>query len=423
MFFNVVLPMLLILIVLVGINAPIYAALLGATLFLQVFVNNMPLSSMIPALFESLTKTSLLAVPFFVFAGTIMANTSLGHRLINVFAVTMSRFKAGLAIATLFSNAVFGAISGSAPAATATFGKIAHGPVSKQYNEKVSAGIITSSGALSTIIPPSIMIIIFAIATETSVTDMFLAGFLPGVLIVLIVGIYLVFKCRKMDITVKKASRGEVRKALIESIPVLVIPVIVLGGIYGGLFTPTEAGAVSAAYSLIVGVFVLKDINRKNFFPILKESAKITSQIFILVAVSTVFAQAATVAQFHTALMSLFSGLSATQFLIILNILLLIVGCFFEGGSAILILAPLLAPVGLMLGIDINHLGIVFVVNLSIGMFTPPFGMNIFVSQSVLKQNMGMISRSVVPYIVCYIIALLFITFVPQISLLLPSLL
>ena len=197
------------------------------------------------------------------------------------------------------------------------------------------------------------------------------------------------------------------------------MPVIVLGGIYGGFCTPTEAGAVAAIYSLVVGVFILRDIKPKALLPILKDAATTTAQVFILVAVSSVFGQAASIAQFQTALLKLLSGLSPTAFLLILNVILLIVGCFFEGGSATLILAPLVLPLAEKLGINIMHLGIVFVVNLSIGMFTPPFGLNIFVTQGVLKKSMGMISKSLVPYIICYIIVLLLITFIPQLSLVL----
>jgi C4-dicarboxylate transporter DctM subunit len=359
-----------------------------------------------------------MAVPFFVFAGSIMANTSLGRRLINLFAVTLRRFKSGLAISCLASNAVFGAISGSAPAATATFGKIVYEPIYDQYGDDVAIGLITSSGALSTIIPPSIMIIMYGIATESSITQLFLAGIIPGLLIVLVVGAYLSWRARKNERRAAPTLQ-EIGRAFYESLPVILMPIIVLGGIYGGFCTPTESGAVAAVYSLIVGVFILRDIKPRHLLPILKDAAITTAQVFILVAVSSVFAQATTIARFQTYLLSLMSGLSPTAFLIILNIVLLIVGCFFEGGSATLILAPLLLPVAMSMGIDRMHLGIIFVINLSIGMFTPPFGLNIFVTQSVLGKSMGMISKALVPYIILYIFVLLLITFIPQLSLVL----
>jgi len=388
---STILIMLVILVGLAILGVPIYIALLGSTVYLM-FINSMPMNNVVTGLFEALTKNSLLAVPFFVFAGSIMANTSLGRRLITVFEVLLRPVKAGLAISCVAANALFGAISGSAPAATATFGKIIYEPVKKQYDDSTSVGLITSSGALSTIIPPSIMIIMFAIATESSITQLFLAGIMPGILIVLIVSAYLMFRFRKMS-KHPRASGQEIKKALIESIPVMIMPIIVLGGIYGGLCTPTEAGAVAAVYSLIVGVFILRDIKLKTLLPILKDSALTTSQVFILVAVSTVFAQATTIARFQTELLSIFEGMGRVEFLLILNLLLLIVGCFFEGGSATLILAPLILPVAQNIGIDVMHLGIIFVINLSIGMFTPPFGLNIFVTQSVLKKHISMISK------------------------------
>lgn len=409
--------MIAILVILAALGVPVYIALMGSTIFLM-FENGMPMTNVVTGLYEALTKGSLMAVPFFVFAGSIMANTSLGRRLINLFAVALRGFRPGLAISCVASNAVFGAISGSAPAATATFGKIIYKPMYDRYDDATAVGLITSSGALSTIIPPSIMIIMYGIATETSITKLFLCGIIPGLLIVLVVGIFLCIRCRKFEKQSHPSGR-EIGRAVVESIPVMLMPIIVLGGIYGGFCTPTEAGAVAAIYSLIVGVFILKDIKPKMLIPILKDAALTTAQVFILVAVSSVFAQATSIAQFQTALLKLMSGLSPTTFLLILNVILLIVGCFFEGGSAILILAPLLVPLAEALGIDKMHLGIIFVINLSIGMFTPPFGLNIFVTQGVLGKSMGMISKSLVPYIICYIIVLLLITFIPQLSLVL----
>ncbi len=415
--------MIVIILVLVAINAPIWVALAGATVYLQVFVNNMPIQNMFTGLFEAMTKNSLLAVPFFIVAGSIIANSSLGSRLINVFIVLLKNVRGGLALSCLVSNAIFGAISGSAPAATATFGKVVHEPLTKAHGKKLSLGLITSSGALSTIIPPSITMIIFGIATEQSITRLFMGGFLPGLLVVAIIGVYLVFVCKDNAFAGEKTTLKEVGTAFKRGIVVIILPVIILGGIYSGLCTPTESGAIAALYSFIVAVFVLKDIKPAQLFKVFKESAVTTAQIFLLIGISTVFAQAATVAQMPTFLTEVFSGLSAFQFLMILNILLLIVGCFFDSGAAILILAPMLLPSALALGIDPLHLGIIFTVNLSIGMFTPPFGLNIFVTQSVLKSSMGEISKALVPFIILYVIALLIITYVPGISLFLPNIL
>lgn len=434
MLIQIIIPCLAILIILSLLKVPIYVSILGAAVYLQLFVNHMSLTNVFTGMFEAMTKNSLLAVPFFVLAGSIIASSSLGKRLINVFIELLKKVRGGLPIACLLSNAIFGAISGSGPAATATFGKIVYKPLAERHGENMSLGIITSSAALSTIIPPSITMIIFGVATETSITKLFLGGFLPGILIVIIVGIYLVLRCKPRAMAAAAASADaneeaiddefswkKVGKAVVEGIPVLILPIIVLGSVYTGFCTPTESGAIAAAYSFIVAVFITRDIKLRDMLKILRDSARTTAQIFLLIACSTVFAQAATIAQLPQYITASFSSMSSFQFLLMLNILLLIVGCFFDTGAAILILAPMLLPAATALGIDTLHLGIIFVVNLAIGLFTPPFGLNIFVAQSVLKQPMGKISRSVIPYIILYFAAVLIITYVPQISLLLPT--
>ncbi|MGB9846052.1 MAG: TRAP transporter large permease [Desulfotomaculales bacterium] len=421
---EIILPVVIILVGLaLFLNAPIYIAILAAAFYLQIFVNGMPLQNIFTGLFEALTKNSLLAVPFFIVAGNFIAASSLGTRLINLFIACLKNVRAGLSISCLLANAVFGAISGSPPAATATFGKIIYDPLEKAHGQKLALGLITSAGALSSIIPPSIIMIIYGIATDTSVAQLFMGGFLPGLVVVLIIGIYLFFRCKTSAFTGEPTSAAEIKKAFWRGIPVLVLPVLILGGIYGGIFTPTEAGAVAAAYSAVVGVLFLKDITLSQVLDLLKDSARTTGQIFILIASSVVFAQAATISQLPHHLTTFFSSFDDVQFLLFLNILLLLVGCFFEPSAAILILAPLLLPAAKHLGIDPLHLGIVFTVNLAIGMFTPPFGLNIFVSQSILKKSMGEISSGVLPFIVLYILALCVITYVPSLSLVLPRLL
>lgn len=432
---QVLIPLVLILVVLVALNCPIWVALFGCTIYLQLFVNHMNLNNLFTGIFEACTKSSLLAVPYFILAGSIIASSSLGSRLINIFIALLKNIRGGLAIACLIANAIFGAISGSAPAATATFGKVVHKPLSEAHGKKLSLGLITSSGALSTIIPPSITLIVYGVATEQSIGKLFMTGFLPGILLVIIVAVYLVIVCKENAFNTKSAQgQGEeegvsdlsnltLRKALKEGILVLILPIIVLGGIYSGFCTPTESGAIAALYSFIVAVLVYRDIKPKELMPIFKDSAKTTAQIFILIAVSSAFAQAATIAQLPLMVQDAFSGVGKIGFLLILNIMLLIVGCFFDSSAAILIFAPMLLGTATSLGINPLHLGIIFTVNLSIGMFTPPFGLNIFVSQSVLKESMGTISKAVLPFIGLYIIGLFIITYVPKISMILPTVL
>ncbi len=433
MMLEILLPVVLILVVIVAINAPIWVAILGATLYLQIVVNHMSVTTLFTSMFEACTKTALLAVPYFILAGSIIAASSLGRRLINVFVVLLRNVRGGLAVACLIANGFFGAISGSAPAATATFGKIVYEPLSEAHGKKLSLGLITSSGALSTIIPPSMCLIVYGVATETSISKLFMCGFIPGIVLIAIVAVYLVLKCKDNAFATKAAQENsddpdninnlKLGKALKEGILVLLLPVIVLGGIYSGLCTPTESGAIATLYSFVVAVFVYRDIKPRRLIGIFKDSAKTTAQVFILIAASTAFAQAATIAQIPAAIEGAFSGVGKIGFLLILNIVLLIVGCFFDASAAILIFAPMLLGTATSLGIDPLHLGVIFAVNLSIGMFTPPFGLNIFVSQSVLKVKMGEVAKAVVPFIILYIIGLLVITYIPQLSLILPNIL
>lgn len=428
---QILIPVVVILLILVALNCPIWVAIFGATLYLQIFVNHMNLTNLFTGIFEACTKTSLLAVPYFILAGSIIASSSLGTRLINIFIALLRNIRGGLAIACLVANAIFGAISGSAPAATATFGKVVYEPLKEAHGKKLSLGLITSSGALSTVIPPSITLIIFGVATETSISRLFICGFLPGIVLVAIVAVYLFIVCKENAFATSAVNDNReddiqnltIKKAFKEGILVLLLPVIVLGGIYSGLCTPTESGAIAALYSFIVAFFVYKDLKPSNLMGIFKDSAKTTAQIFILIAVSTAFAQAATIAQLPLLIQGMFSGVGKIGFLLILNVVLLIVGCFFDSSAAILIFAPMLLGTAVSLGISPLQLGIIFTVNLSIGMFTPPFGLNIFVSQSVLKVSMSDVAKSVLPFIGLYVLGLFLITYIPQISLILPQLL
>ncbi len=419
---EILIPVVLILVVLSLLKCPIYVSILGAAIYLQMFVNQMSLGNLFTGFFEAMTKSSLMAVPYFMVCGSIIAASSLGQRLINVFIELLKAVRGGFPVACVIANGVFGAISGSGPAATAVFGKVCHKPLSDRHGEKLALGVIVSSASLSTIIPPSISMIIYGVATETSITKMFLAGFIPGAFIVLVVSAYLVIVCkRNPDAPRERFEPRAFGKSLWQGIPVLILPVIVLGGVYSGLCSPTESGAIAALYSFVVAVFILRDIKPNRILPVLKDSARTTVQVFALIATSTVFSQAATVAQLPARLQAAFADMGQIQFLLMLNVLLLIMGCFFDTGAAILILAPMLLPTALALDISAIHLGIVFVTNLAIGLFTPPFGLNIFVAQSVLKRPMGLISKALVPYIIIYIACILIITYIPWMSEFLPA--
>lgn len=417
-----ILPAFIILLVLIFFNFPLYAALLGAGIYLQIFVNQMPLQSIFTVMFETITKNSLLAIPFFILAGNLISGGSLGKRLVDTFGTLLKNVRAGIPFACLISNAIFGAISGSPPAATAVFAKIIHKPIAETSGENMATGLVVSAAGLASIIPPSVIMIIYGVSTDTSVSEMFMAGIIPGLVIVAIIGAYLFAKCKK-DPNATNPTKREIGQALKRGIPVLLLPIFVLGGIYAGFVTPTEAGAFSAVYCAVVSIFVLKEIKPKQIFDIMRNSLSVTAQVFILIAASGFFARALTISQFPQWLSAAFSGYSAFQYLLMLNILLIIVGCFFDPSAAILILAPMLLPAAVALGINPIHLGIVFTINLSIGMFTPPFGLNIFVAQSVLGYDMKQISKALVPFIILYLIALIIITYIPILSVWLPGIL
>ncbi len=415
-------PLIIVIIGFALLNIPIYMTILAGTLYLQIFVNNMSLAGTFNTMVESIAKTSLLCIPFFILAGNLMQISSLGSRLVDIFAAILKNVRGGLAIAALIANAFFGAISGSSPAAVATFGPILYKPLEKNYGPKLSLGLLTSSGALSIIIPPSITLVVYAAATSQSVAELFMAGFLPGIAIVVLVSIYLAAKSEPVTAKSGLFDGKEIGTAFKRSVPVIILPLIILGGIYSGIFTPTEAAAVAAFYAAAASL-VLKDIKWKDIPKIIGDSSKTAGQLMIIIASSIAFAQAATVAQLPAMVSEAFTGMGKIEFLLLLNVVLLIVGCFFETSSAVLLLSPLLLPTALALGIDPIHLGLVFTVNLAIGMFTPPFGLNIFVVQGVLGKKIGEISRSVVPFIIIYVAAVLIITYVPAISLFLPDLL
>ena len=418
--------LLILAIIIVGLavlNVPIYVAILSGTVYLQIFVNDISLAGTFNTMVESISKSSLLCIPFFILVGNFMQSSTLGKRLIDLFSTILKNIRGGLSIAALISNAFFGAISGSSPAAVATFSPILYKPLEEKYGWKMSLGLLTSSGALSIIIPPSITLIVYAAATNQSVAKLFMAGFLPGILIVVLVCGYLVIKAPPVEKNEgKDRGKSEIGEALKKGLPVLVLPIIILGGIYGGIFTPTESAAVAAIYAAVISL-ILKDIKIRDIPKIIGASSKTIGQLMIIIASSIAFAQAATIAQLPAAVSTLFVDMGKIEFLLLLNIVLLIVGCFFETSSAVLLLSPLILPTALSLGIDPVHLGLIFTVNLSIGMFTPPFGLNIFVAQGVLGKSIGEISKSVVPFIVLYIVAVLIITYIPSISLLLPDLL
>ncbi|UVI30708.1 TRAP transporter large permease [Paenibacillus spongiae] len=386
-----------------------------------------PLIVLVQRSFTSIDSFPIMSIPFFVLAGILMEYGGISRRLVAFANALTGHFSGGLAIVTVVTSMFFAAISGSSAATTAALGSILiPAMISRGYHRNFTGAVQSVSGELGVIIPPSIPLILYGISTETSIGDLFMAGFIPGVLIglSLITTILIIAKKRKYAKETRK-SGAELWKAFKESFFALLMPVIILGGIYGGYFTPTEAAGVAVGYAFIVGVLVYREIKLKQLMNILTQSVITTSAIMFILASAGLFGWILTREGIPQDVAQFFIGISDSPivFLLLVNLFLLAVGMFMETNASIIILAPLLAPVAVQLGIDPVHFGIIMIVNLAIGMCTPPLGINLFISAQIAKINLGQITKGMLPFYVVLIITLMMITFIPQISMLIPNLL
>jgi C4-dicarboxylate transporter DctM subunit len=408
-------------IVLLLAGFPIYLVLLSSSAVAWLFFSNTPLNVIHQNLFGSIDAFALLAVPFFIYAGELMGRGSVAQRLVDAVQAGVGNVRGSLGVTTVGTSAIFGAISGVSAATVATVGRIMVPAMRRaNYPEHFSAGLITAVGAIDIIIPPSVPMIVYGVAAQESVPRLYAAGIFPGLLIGLMLALYVVWYARRAGIpggAPFEASRF--LRALRRGLWALGAPVIILGGIYGGVFSPTEAAAVACVYAAFVTRFVYRELSWRDIIQAASQTAYFTSQILIVVACASIFAWLLTVNQVPAALVAWLQALelSTWQVLLALNLLLLLVGCFIDPLSAILILTPLLMPIVQSAGIHPVHFGIVLTVNLAIGLFHPPFGINIFVAQSVLGLPLKVIYRGIVPFLVLYLIALALITYVPVISL------
>jgi C4-dicarboxylate transporter DctM subunit len=400
---------------------PIYLVLLAAVSVALVFFMNVPLVALHQNLFGAIDAFALLAVPFFIYAGELMGRGSVARRIVDVVKAGVGPVPGALGVTTVGTSAIFGAISGAAAATVATVGQIMVPAMREsRYPEKFTAGLITAVGAIDIIIPPSIPMIVYAAAANESVPKLYAAGILPGLLIAALIAGYVVFYSRKNGIDPGTPFHARsLLQSLLRGFWALGAPFIILGGIYGGVFSPTEAAAVACVYAAFVTWAVYRDVGWSEILDCAAATVRLTAQVFIIVACASVYAWLLTVQQVPQALVAWIQGLGlgSAAVLLAINVLLLIVGCFIDPLSAILVLTPLLVPVVKALGIDTVHFGIVLTVNLAIGLFTPPFGINIFVAQSVLKLPVESIYRGIWPFLFLYLIALVVITYVPQLSL------
>jgi len=400
---------------------PIYLVLLTAVSVALIFYMNVPLVVLHQNLFGAIDAFALLAVPFFIYAGELMSRGSVAQRIVDFVQAGVGRVPGSLGVTTVGTSAIFGAISGASAATVATVGK-AMLPAMRRagYPEPFAAGLITAVGAIDIIIPPSIPLIVYGMAAQESVPRLYAAGVLPGLLIAGLLAIYVVWTAKRQGFEVGSPFRlSAFLRAAARGAWALGAPFIILGGIYGGIFSPTEAAAVACVYAALVTWVVFRELGWSDVVEAAASTALFTGQVLIIVACAGVFAWLLTVQQVPQALVAWIQSLGVSQgeFLLVANVLLLLVGCFLDPLSAILLLTPLLIPVVKALGIDTVHFGIVVTVNLAIGLFHPPFGINIFVAQSALGLKLEVIYRGIVPFILIYLGALALITYVPQISL------
>ena len=374
----------------------------------------------------SIDKIVLLAVPGFIFAGGVMGKGGMSNRLINWISAFLGRVPGGLPLTTVAAAELFGAISGASSATVAALGKILYPALLKNgYGDRFSLGLISSSGAIAIIIPPSITMILFAVMTNASVGRLFLAGFLPGIVVGLCAGVYCVWYALKHKITSGRTwSVGEILRTSREVVWTLGAPALIFVGIYGGYMTPTEASMAVSVYAVLVSVYVYRELTWTEVWEVTRETAMLSAKVFIIVAASGVFSWILTAEAVPQKMVAGINemGLSPVMVLVMINVILLIVGMFLDPNSAVILFTPLLWPVAEHAGVDLIHFGIIYTVNLAIGMFTPPFGLNIFVTCSIFKVSSSRVVRGLYPFFVTYLVALAIITYVPALSLYLPNL-
>jgi C4-dicarboxylate transporter, DctM subunit len=417
--------LILIAVVLLFIGAPIAVAIAAGTTVAVSTTGIFGIEVVPQQMFIALNSFPLMAIPFFILAGVLMQKGGISERLIKLGSALVGHMTGGLAMAAVLTSMFFAAISGSGAATVAAIGSIlipamlAHG-----YERGFTGANQAVAGALGVIIPPSIPLILYAVAANVSAGDMFLAGMLPGVIVTLslLIIAYMISKRRGFK-GVEKASGREVLTALWQAIPALLMPVIVLGGIYGGIFTPTEAAVVAVFYSLVVGL-IYRKFTLKKLLDVLADSAVTSAIVMIVISAAGLFAFFINVLGFPAQVMEtmLALNLGLIAFIIIANVILLIAGMFMEAAAAILIFVPILLPLAMELGMDPVHFGIIMVVNLAVGMVTPPVGLNLFVASDLTNLSLMKLSKAVLPFIAVLLIDVAIVSALPQLSVWLPHL-
>ena len=406
-------------------NMPIAFAL-GISSLATLMYEGLPLLPVASNLYAATSKFVLLAIPFFILGGNVMDKSGISGQLIDFARTLVGHRRSGMALVTVIVACFFAAISGSGPATVAALGMILIPAMTNVgYDKSDSAALASASGAIGIIIPPSITFVIYGSITGKSVGELFASGIIPGMLmgVLLILAMMFTYRGRELKLLPRATGRERLR-AFVKAIPGLLMPVIILGGIYGGFFTPTEAAAVAAIYGIIVG-FITRRLKLRDLWDLLVDSVSQTAVVMLIVGTASLFSYALTLtgiaSDASSALIDISDG-NKYIFLLIVNVILLIAGCFIDANSAMYIIVPILTPVAAALNIDLVHLGCIMVFNLAVGLVTPPVGVNLYVGCGIANIKLKSICKSVMPLIVADIRALLLVTYLEPISMLLPNL-
>ena len=398
---------------------------LGLTVLTFLFtMTQVPIESVALKLFTGIEKFEIMAIPFFILAGNFLTHGGVARRMINFATSMVGHWHGGLGLGGVVACALFAAVSGSSPATVVAIGAIILPAMVKQgFPNKFGAGVITTSGALGILIPPSIVMVMYSVSTNTSVGALFMAGVIPGLMLAAFLGFVTWNRARKFGYPrMKKATWKERLLALKESAWGLFLIVVVMGGIYSGIFTPTEAAAMSAVYAFIVAVFIYKDLRLSDVPKVLLNSANMSAMLLYIITNAVLYSFLMTHENIPQAMADFMmgTGIGVIGFLIMANILMLIMGNFMEPSSIVLILAPILFPIAMTLGIDPVHFGIIMVVNMEVGMCHPPVGLNLYVASGITKMGITELTIAVWPWLLSMLVFLVLVTYVPAISLWLP---
>jgi C4-dicarboxylate transporter DctM subunit len=400
---------------------------LGLTVLTFLFtMTSVPIESVAMKLFTSLEKFEIMAIPFFILAGNFLTHGGVARRMINFASDMVGHWHGGLALAGVLACALFAAVSGSSPATVVAIGSIILPAMVKQgYPKRFGAGVITTSGALGILIPPSIVMVMYSVTTNTSVGQLFMAGVVPGLMLAFLLGLTTWFLAKKHNYPrMPKASWSARWYSFRRCAWGLLLIVIVMGGIYSGKFTPTEAAAMAAVYAFFIAVFVYKDLKIKQVGKVLLDSASLSAMLLYIITNAMLFSFLMTNENIPQAMAEWITnkGLGVVTFLLVVNLLLLLAGNVMEPSSIVLIMAPILFPVAMKLGIDPVHFGILIVVNMEVGMCHPPVGLNLYVASGITKMGISELTVAVLPWLLTMLGFLVLVTYVPQLSLWLPNL-